>query len=145
MTQYAPWPKALEEAVAEFEYMEGWRFSLADIPRDFEDAGGREIPIAGGLTFIISVPCYDSYHPERYRPVQHYHPVPAATFNRQSWERWMFDRLIDTLTHEAGEWSKFGDRRPFAALHGPGDNPYVVHEMATQLQRSTSYRGEVND
>jgi hypothetical protein len=67
MAQYAPWPTALEDAVREFRYMEGWTFHLLDIPRDFDDVD-REKPIAGGLTFVIHVPCNDSYHPEKYRP-----------------------------------------------------------------------------
>jgi len=158
MTQWAPWPEDLEAAVREFRYLEGWRFSLEDVDRDYADPATRQIPIAGGLTLIIFVPCMDSYHPERYRPVDHLHPVPAATFNRQSWERWLFDRLCDTLVHEAGEWSRFVSgsgsvadggvdvdvRRPFAALHGPGDNPYVVHSLASVEQYRTSWLGETN-
>lgn len=154
MTQWAPWPDDLEAAVREFRYLEGWRFSLEDIDRDYADPMMREIPIAGGLTLIIFVPCMDAYHPEIYRPVHHLHPVPAATFNRQSWERWLFDRLCDTLVHEAGEWSRFERRnfddhvydvrRPFAALHGPGDNPYVVHSLASVEQYRTSWLGEMN-
>jgi hypothetical protein len=90
--------------------------------------------------------------------VHHYHPVPAATFNRQSWERWLFDRLMDTVRHEAAEWFRFtppivpddddapseAARRPFAPLHGPGDDPYILHEYATAEQRRTSFRGEKN-
>jgi hypothetical protein len=146
LKQYAPWPEPLEAAVLQFRYMEGWSFSLEDIDRDFDDSQ-RKRPIAGGLTFIIHVPCYDSYHPEVYRPVTHYHPVPAATFNRQSWERWLFDRLMDTIRHEAAEYARFGEeeRRPFAPTHGPGDDPYVLHEYSTIEQRSTSFRGEMND
>lgn len=144
-TQYAPWPDDLADAVAEFEYKEGWVFSLETIDRDFSDPA-RTMPIAGGLTFKIFVPCHDSYHPEQYRPVMHYHPVPAATYNRQSWERWIIDRVMETETHEACEWARFEDeRRAFAATHGPGDNPYVLHEYASPVQRETSYRGVRND
>jgi hypothetical protein len=88
--------------------------------------------------------------------VTHYHPVPAATFNRAAWERWLFDRLMDTVRHEAAEWFRFEPeapgggtyadevRRPFAPTHGPGDDPYVLHEYATDMQRRTSFRGEMN-
>jgi hypothetical protein len=155
MTQYAPWPHELAAAVAELRYEPDWRFSLEDIERDHASVHGGA---AGGLTFVILVPCHDSYHPERYRPVHHYHPVPAATFNRQSWERWLFDRLMDTVRHEAAEWFRFtppivpddddapseAARRPFAPLHGPGDDPYILHEYATAEQRRTSFRGEKN-
>lgn len=155
LQQWAPWPVELEAAIADLRYEDGWRFWLEDIDRDFADTGRTEA-IAGGLTFVIVVPCRDSYHPERYRPVQHYHPVPAATFNRAAWERWLFDRLMDTIRHEAAEWFRFAElctsaddewveeRRPFAPTHGPGDDPYVLHEYATDEQRATSYRGEVN-
>lgn len=161
MRQYAPYPQALEDAVSEFRYMDGWHFRLDDIERDFEpDDHDRMHGIAGGLTFIILVPCFDSYHPDQYRPVTHYHPVPAATFNRGAWERWIVDMLLRTITHEACEHPRFvieGDfttrggehsgehvRRPFAPTHGPGDDPYVIHEYASDEQRRTSFRGTLN-
>jgi hypothetical protein len=142
--QYAPWPDDLEAAVAELRgvaLFDGWTFWLSDEGRDFADPKTRQHPIAGGLTFNLIIPCQDSYHPELYRPVHHLHPVPAATFNRQSWEPWLFDRIMDSLRHEAGECLLFGERRPFAALHGPGDDPYVVHDYADDTQRRTSFRG----
>lgn len=159
--QYAPYPDDLEVAVDELRgvvIFDGWHFWLSDEPRDFADPDTRKIPIAGGLTFNLTIPCHDSYHPEVYQPVHHLHPVPAATYNRQSWERWLLDRILDSLVHEAGECLIFetpernaaGDvqialpptqRRPFAALHGPGDNPYVVHEYSDDRQRNTSFRG----
>lgn len=168
LTQYAPWPSDLEVAVKEFRYpVDGskpWRFWLSDEPRDFADAK-RTVPIAGGLTFNIGVPCRDAYHPENdhYPGVHHSHPVPAATFKRAVWERWMFDRLMDTIRHEAAENAVFvydeaeipedaegkgrpashHERRPFAPTHGPGDDPYVLHEYATDEQARTSFRGIV--
>lgn len=150
MTQYAPWPDELEDAVGALVYEPDWAFSLWDIPRDYPNGDHSLPPIAGGLTFVIRVPCHDSYHPGRFRPVMHYHPVPAATFNRAAWERWLFDRLLDTVRHEAAEWFRFEHedenqdlcaRRPFAPTHGPGDDPYVLHEYATDEQRRTSYLG----
>lgn len=36
-------------------------------------------------------------------PVNHYFPVPPATYNRESWTRWLFDRLGDVDTHERME------------------------------------------
>lgn len=160
MVQWAPWPTDLESAVAELRYLDGWRFRLFDGPRDYaSDDVARETPIAGGLTFEIFVPCHDAYHPERYRPVVHWHPVPAATFNRDAWEHWIFARLCETLVHEAGEHARFelhggtsedgvdniSTRRPFAPMHGPGDNPYVTPVVVTDEQRRTSFRGVVNE
>lgn len=158
MRQFAPFPQDLADAVNELKFEEGYTFRLADLARDYADAGTRREAIAGGLTFIISVQGWDAYHPGTPSWVDHYHPVPAATFTRAAWERWLFDRVMDTLTHEAGEWFRFecelgheeldweGDasRRPFAPLHGPGDNPYVVHQASTDEQRRTSFRGVVS-
>lgn len=162
MEQYAPWPDELEAAVRELAYKPGYHFRLRTLDRDFADEA-RTKPIAGGLTFEITVPCHDSYHPDQYRPVTHYHPVPAATFNRASWERWLIDRVLETERHEAAEYFRFVEteivtddeitggrreveisaRRPFAPTHGPGDDPYVLHEYATAEQRGTSFRGVV--
>ncbi len=34
--------------------------------------------------------------------------------------------------------------RPFAPTHGPGDDPYVIHEYGSDLQRRTAFTGRVN-
>jgi hypothetical protein len=148
MLQWAPWPTELEKAVAQFVYKPGWHFWLSDEPRDFADPE-RTVPIAGGLTFNFVIPCLNSYNENERRPVHHSHIVPAATYNRQSWEEWILQCIILSETHETCEWARFvsGDRterRPFAPTHGPGDNPYVVRFPATDLQRRTSFRGVVN-
>ena len=96
--------------------------------------------------------------------VNHYFPVPPATYNEASWRRWLFDRLGDVDTHERMEdfafWPAHEDGTPFAATprlgiepklyrpyspnHGPGQDPYRVCEYASDLDRRTSFRGEVN-
>lgn len=142
---------------------DGWRVWLSNGPRDYApDDHDRTTPIAGGLTLNFHVPCRDAYHPEdaSYPGVHHTHPVPPATFNRGSWERWLHDRLMESLVHEAGESITFeraehsgpdGEpemtvRRPFAAFHGPGDDPYIVRDSNfSEAQRRVSFRGETND
>lgn len=165
--QVAPWPTELEDLVQTFRYKPGWEFRLRqDLSRDFEpdDHRHERPPIGRGTTFVITSLTYNSYgeyeegDPPDYR-VNHYFIVPAATYNRNAWRRWILDRCIDVEIHEACEFARFvqegefvqrdGTRsdtyvdRPFSPLHGPGENPYVIHEFATDEQRRTSFRGEM--
>lgn len=147
MRQWAPYPDELADLVAKVTYRPGWTVELADIDRDYAPGDpGREKAIAGGLTLVITTKGYDSYHPERgehYR-VNHYRPVPAATYNRASWRRWLFDQFVAVETHEAMEFFAIDGEHIYAATHGPGDDPYVIHDYAADQQRRTSFRGTVN-
>jgi hypothetical protein len=143
MQQYAPYPTELDDLVGKCAYRPGWTVALKDIERDPADTHGDS---AGGLTLVITTCGYDSYHPdsgEHYR-VHHYTAVPAATFNRASWQRWLFDQFLRVEQHECMEFFAIEDNHPYAATHGPGDDPYVVHEVATETQRATSFRGLKN-
>jgi hypothetical protein len=95
--------------------------------------------------------------------VNHNFPVPPATYNRESWMRWLFDRLGDVDTHERMEDFTFatavevrpatGKRdadvaevleRPFGPVHAPGFDPYMITAVpVTDTERATSFRGEV--
>jgi hypothetical protein len=141
MRQYAPYPTELAAIVDELVYRPGWQFTLRDIQRDGDAHSGS----AGGLTLRILAWVFDAYHQDELRPVYHYAPVPAATYNRTSWERWVFDQILRVEQHEAAEYFQLGDRRPFAPTHGPGDDPYVIVQYASEEQRRTSFRGELND
>jgi hypothetical protein len=95
-------------------------------------------------------------------PVNHYFAVPPATYNRQSWMRWLFDRLGDVDDHERMEDFAFAHEeqdsisgllkmpphtvteRPYAPNHGPGWNPYLVTVLGTEEDRRTSFTGKVN-
>jgi hypothetical protein len=147
MTQSAPYPVELADLVKRWRYRPGWRAWLEDRLRDGADTHGDE---GRGLTLCVLADVQDSYHPEVRRPVVHYRIVPAATFNRDSWRRWVRDQMIDIETHEAMEWLRFVEDdgtevRPFAPMHGPGDDPYSLVEYATDVQRRTSFRGVVKD
>jgi hypothetical protein len=161
MRQYAPFPTILADLVSKLRYRPGWHFELEDIERDHADSHGAA---AGGLTFIGITGDYDgpdgsyqgamdAYHPERPRPVYFYFPVPAATYNEASWKRWLFERILEVERHEAMEhfkliWIGPENRdmceRPFAPTHGPGDDPYVIHDYASDTQRRTAFTGKVN-
>lgn len=121
-------------------------FELRDTERDHASTHNGS---AGGLTFTVYTRHQDAYH-ERPRAVAHLFPVPAATYNRGGWLRWVLERLKDIESHELGEGFTVltdgeGVERPFAPTHGPGDNPYVTVQYATDEQRRTSFLGTVKE
>lgn len=155
MIQYAPYPAVLAELVEQVRYKPGWTFRLIDMPRDRDGDWRFGDPIAGGLTLDIISCTYNSYReypdprtadgkPPDYF-VHHYKIVPAATFNRESWLRWILDQCLEIEQHEACEFLRVGDERPFAPTHGPGDNPYRIVQYATDEQRRTAFTGALNE
>lgn len=107
----------LEQLVARARCKPGWSFRLKD-----ED---------GALRLVITVRGFDLSQPDDKLPmtVSHFFPVPTATYNEKSWRRWMFERCRGVENHELGEWFRIGAERPFLPLHGPGEDPYTVHEF----------------
>lgn len=163
MQQWAPYPTILDWLVQRTRYRTGWRFKLVPaLHRDDDHGRGT----AGGLTLDIITATANAYRPaacERCQSVvtdyhvHHYFIVPAATYNQQSWTRWLFNRIVDVETHEAMEFfalevdvateqpASAGTvlQRPYGPTHGPGDDPYTVKELATPTQQRTSFRGTV--
>jgi hypothetical protein len=146
--QTAPDPEILIDLVKRTSYRPGWTVDLEDRQRD-EDHGRGE---GGGLTLVIRTSGYNSYHPTRGETysVYHYFIVPAATYNERSWKRWLFDQFVKVETHEAMEFFALdahcpgGGERPFAPVHAPGFDPYIIFESATNEEKATSYLGTVN-
>jgi hypothetical protein len=136
MTQTAPYPTELADLVENLTYRPSWRFTL-----EHKDRGQG----SQGLTLCIFTKGYDSYHPERGQNygVVHYMPVPPAAFDRRSWQRWLFEQLVLVERHEAMEFFQVDGERPYAPNHGPGRDPYVVHEYGVDEDRRTSFRGDV--
>lgn len=126
-----PWTfDILEKLVAEVKYKPGYRFKLIE-----ED---------GALRLVITdMLCRDAYGPERTMPLSHYHPVPQATYNEKSWKRWIFEQCRRVENHEIGEWLRWGDERPFAPIHGPGEDPYTVHEVRPESDARTTQDGSM--
>ena len=73
--------------------------------------------------------------------VNHYFPVPAASYNRRSWQMWLFRRFLDVEQHEAAEFFQIGGHRPYAPNHGPGWDPYLITELSSVEDRETDFRG----
>jgi hypothetical protein len=141
MTQVAPYPLELAVLVGELSYREhlGWKVWLED---DLQrDKPGRHSGESRGLTLIIQRRGPDTYHPEQDIRVNHYFAVPPATFSRGSWLRWLFDTLGKVDDHERMEDFTVGGQRPFAPLHKPGEDPYVVHELSSWADADTDFRG----
>lgn len=164
MHQDAPWPYILEKLVERCEYRPGWKVKLVIEERDSGSAVRSK-----GLTLSITTVGYDSYNHENdnYR-VQHQFPVPPATYNEQSWLRWLFEQFLTVERHEAMEFfalrpactcpeGKYEEGyhedgcalkvgklvRPYAPNHGPGHDPYVIHDMSTDEERRTRFTGQV--
>jgi len=137
LKQVAPYPAELAAMVAELEYRPGWEFSLEVL-----DRGQGSM----GLTLVITTLGYNTYHPERgetYR-VHHYMLVPPAAYNSASWRWWLFEQLLLVEKHEAMEFFQVAGERPYAPNHGFGWDPYLVTETATEADRRTSFRNELN-
>lgn len=151
MHQTAPYPVILADLVSRLRYRRdlGWEVQLED---DLQrDKPGRHTGESRGLTLVVTRCGRDTYHPERVMAVNHYFPVPPATYDERSWQRWLFDRLGDVDTHERMEdfALAYGDDRaalvrPYAPQHGPGNSPYTVCEYRGDVDRRTSFRGDLN-
>lgn len=132
MRQEAPYPVILEELVAKLKYRPGWRLRLGEMDRG---QGSR------GLTFEVVGTYPDTYNPETLIRVRHMFIVPAAAFNEQSWTRWLLDCLLQVETHEACEFFQVDGGRPFAPIHAPGWDPYIVRELSRVEDVETDFRG----
>lgn len=162
MRQYAPYPFDLADLVKQSR-THGWEFELLDEERDPVTTHGGS---AGGLTLEIRVTAADPYNshpcPTCAQPfpnsrTRFLFPVPAATYDRQTWLDWLGDCMEHTGLHEIREgfsleWLEddpehqdmlHREERPFAPNHGPGRDPYRRYSYATDEDRRTSFRGEV--
>ena len=135
MQQAAPFPRELAALVGALAYKPGWSFRLED-----KDRGQGST----GLTLVIIATSVDSYNPGEPIRVWHYMPVPPASYNERSWQRWLFEQILLVERHEAAEFFMIGTHRPYAPLHGPGNDPYLIAELASDEDRRTSFRGELN-
>jgi hypothetical protein len=136
-TQQAPFPKELADLVDRLQYRPGWEFWLEPVDR------GQG---SGGLTLDIITMTANAYHPEitNYR-VHHYMPVPPAAYDERSWRRWLFEQVVLVETHECAEFFQIDGERPYAPHHGPGNSPYYIFEHADDIDRRTSYLGNVKN
>jgi len=121
----------LSDLVSKTTCKPGWRFKLVD-----ED---------GALRLVITVQGFDSYNEDQKLTIMHFFPVPITTYNEKTWRRWIFEMCRRLENHELGEWFKIDGHRPFAPLHGPGEDPYTVHEFRDEIDARTIQDGSVVD
>lgn len=110
-------PTHLKELVGSITYKPGWEFSLDS---SVEDDG------SGGLAFHVVSDTEDSFNFGRRIRVRHAFLIPLASYHRDVWAAWLFDRIREVETHEAGEFFRLDGVREFAPHHGNGEDPYRV-------------------
>jgi hypothetical protein len=115
MSDYVP--VHLPALVESITYKPGWEFSL----ENDTDADG-----SGGLALHIVSDTENSYDPSKRIRVTHAFLVPPASYNRRNWVAWIFERIQQVETHEAGEFFMVDGVREFAPHHGNGEDPYRV-------------------
>lgn len=124
----------LARIVNETKCKPGWDFEVVD-------NGG------GALVLHITIDGVNNYdHSQRF-VVTHCHPVPAASYNDATWKRWILEQCIRTMNHELGESLRFGpnEERPFAPMHGPGEDPYTIHEYRPEVDFLKTQRGTLRE
>jgi hypothetical protein len=131
MQQVAPYPWKLQRLVDHLRYKPGWEFALYSLDR----GQGSE-----GLTLQIVIAAPDTNDLDRTIHVAHFMIVPAASYNEESWRRWLFDQILLVEQHEAMEFFKVYGVKPFAPLHGEGQDPYRIAELTTAEDRAKTFR-----
>jgi hypothetical protein len=114
-------PAHLDELVRGLTYKDGWQFYLGI---EYDEDG------AGGLHFFVISHTPDSLNPDQMISVRHGFLVPPASYNRDTWAAWLFDRIRDVETHEAAEFFRLDGLREFAPHHGNGEDPYRVWHIS---------------
>ena len=113
--------EVLVELVKQVTYKPNWKIYLG---YELADDG------AGGWHLFVISHSPDSLDPFREIRVRHGFLVPAASYNRDTWAAWIFDRLRDVETHEAAEFFQIDGVREFAPHHSNGENPYLVWHVS---------------
>ena len=121
----------LERVVESAECLPGWRFFLS-----CKDEA---------MTLIIQIDGTNNYDRSQPFTVNHVHPVPCTTYNEASWRRWIMEQCLRTMTHELGESLTFNGVRPFAPMHGPGEDPYTLHEIRPERDALTTQDGSLRE
>lgn len=110
-------PPGLRELVDAITYKPEWLTYLDT----FREAG----EVRAWAFYVVSETA-NSYDPRLTIRVRHEFLVPPASWNRATWTAWLFDRIRDVETHEAGEFFMVDGVRAFGPHHGNGEDPYRV-------------------
>lgn len=107
----------LKDLIPRIEYKPSW---MIRIGYELGEEGD------GGYHLFITSHTTNSLVPSETIRVHHGFLIPSASYNRNSWVNWIFERLREVETHEAGEFFKVDGLREFAPHHSNGENPYTV-------------------
>lgn len=122
-------PDHLEEIVNNVEFFPKWRAWL-DVSWEADGAGGLHL-------WILSDTVNSLNFDERIG-VRHPFLVPPASWNHDNWLAWVFERHLDVLRHEGGEFFRYKGERVFAPHHADGEDPYrtwFVSDYATAVKK----------
>jgi hypothetical protein len=111
-------PERLDDLVKSVTYKPGWMFYI-----QVDD----DCPVP---KLMIVSDTLNSLETGRRIRVRHEFMIPPATYNRDTWAAWLFDRLRDVETHEAAEFFRIDGVREFAPHHGNGEDPYRVWHVS---------------
>lgn len=126
----------LQDLVNRLEYWPGWKFRLE---KDLYRGQGSR-----GTTLVIEVTGPDTYHMDKTITVTHYMLVPPASYNARSWTWWLFQQIGLVEQHERMEGFKIDGKPVYPPAHGPGNDPYLILDYGTDIDRRTSFRGDLN-
>lgn len=110
-------PEHLKPLMKSITYKPGWTFVLGA-----DDDGYLNL-------FIVSDTLNSFDFAGRIR-VRHAFLVPMASYNRNVWVAWIFRRVRDVESHEAGEFFRIDGVREFAPHHGNGEDPYLTWHVS---------------
>ena len=123
--QYGPPGSAdvLADVVAHITYKPGWEITVTHQEVTGEHLGGGH-----GLYLGVGWTAENSCFPGSFGTPYHVFAVPPASYNRETWERWVLDCLIECERHEAMEFFKVDGKAPFFPAHGMmnGHSPYTI-------------------
>jgi hypothetical protein len=123
----------LESVIRAVSYVDESQFKL--VRDDFNDASNYAIM----YVFIHAPNSYREDRRDRY--TRHEFVVPVATYDRENWTRWVFERLKRIAIHEVCEWFKVDGLRAYPPNHGDGEDPYVEWHLSA-VERAALAPGE---
>lgn len=126
---------ALIDVVGRATYKAGWTFTVEWRARDTEhlaDTCGWTLSIkASVVDSSVEVPADADLAIDELEhvDVDHWFNVPAVSWDGETWERWLLDRILEVERHEAMEFYCVDGAAPFFPAHGPGKDPYEIRRI----------------
>lgn len=120
----------LQEAIAEIDYR-----------RDPLPKGRLRFVLTRGDDSNHAVLLIRTYNPNTYKPEEmrltgHEFIVPAATYNKRQWSRWVVERILSIEAHETVENVFINGERIHSPYHGDGWDPYALWFEGDPVERA---------